>query len=234
MLALAACSPAVDPKAQQFYDDALARYQKHDLDGAIIQLKNALQADKSLVAARVLLGNALLAKGQTSYAEAALTDALKMGGNRADIVVPLALTWAKLGRQLDIVGDPGLSTDGLSGPVLAQLLVIKAFAHDDLGKPEKALELLEQARAADPKLTDAWLAEIPIRLRAGQLAHALAAVDQARRINPNSVEAIYQYGTILHLLGPARERAGRLRQGARARSRAMSMPASRGPGCCWT
>lgn len=31
-----------DSKASRFYEDALGRYEKHDMPGAIIQLKNAL------------------------------------------------------------------------------------------------------------------------------------------------------------------------------------------------
>jgi len=36
-------SLAADAKASKYYEDALVRYEKKDLAGAIIQLKNALQ-----------------------------------------------------------------------------------------------------------------------------------------------------------------------------------------------
>jgi hypothetical protein len=38
-----------DTKAARFYEDALVRYEKKDLPGAIIQLKNALQIDKNML-----------------------------------------------------------------------------------------------------------------------------------------------------------------------------------------
>ena len=38
---------ASNPKAARYYEDALDRYEKRDLPGAIVQLKNALQIDRS-------------------------------------------------------------------------------------------------------------------------------------------------------------------------------------------
>jgi putative PEP-CTERM system TPR-repeat lipoprotein len=201
LLALAGCGRSESPDAQRFYDDALVRYQARDLNGAILQLKNALQADAGLVEARMLLGRALLDRGESFAAQAALTDSLKMGGERADIAIPLALTYAMQGRPEEILRLPAFDDEGLPAPVLAQLRVVKAFAHDDLGDPERALAALAAAREADPTLVDAWLAEVPIRLRAGMAAQALAAVDQARRIDPDSPELFYRYGTVLQVLG---------------------------------
>jgi Tfp pilus assembly protein PilF len=47
---------APENKASQYYEDALTRYEKHDVKGAIIQLKNALQIDKNMLPVHVLLG----------------------------------------------------------------------------------------------------------------------------------------------------------------------------------
>ena len=40
---------AADPKASQFYEDALARFEKKDHAGAIIQLKNAIKIDRKML-----------------------------------------------------------------------------------------------------------------------------------------------------------------------------------------
>ena len=37
---------AADGKASKYYEDGLVRFEKKDMPGAIIQLKNALQIDK--------------------------------------------------------------------------------------------------------------------------------------------------------------------------------------------
>ena len=60
MLGFCVVSHAADSRATKYYEDALSRYEKKDIDGAIIQLKNALQIEPKQVPALVLLGKALL------------------------------------------------------------------------------------------------------------------------------------------------------------------------------
>ena len=86
----AAPAAAADARASRFYEDALARYEKQDLAGAIIQLKNALQIDRNMLPVHVLMGKALLQNGEAVAAEVALTEALRLGVNRAEVVMPLA------------------------------------------------------------------------------------------------------------------------------------------------
>lgn len=90
---LATCLPqlsiAADAKASKYYEDALVRYEKKDLEGAIIQLKNALQIDKNMLPVQMLLGKALLQNGDVVAAEVALTEALRLGVNRAEVVISL-------------------------------------------------------------------------------------------------------------------------------------------------
>ena len=77
---------AVDSKASRYYEDALVRYEKKDIPGTIIQLKNALQVDKTLLPVQVLLGKALMQNGEVAAAEVAMLEALRLGVNRAEIV----------------------------------------------------------------------------------------------------------------------------------------------------
>src|SRR5438105_14935143 len=81
--------PAPEGAAARFYEDALARYERQDLAGAIVQLKNALQIDKNMLPVQVLLGKALLQNGEAIPAEVALTEALRLGVSRAEVVLPL-------------------------------------------------------------------------------------------------------------------------------------------------
>ncbi|MDO9460149.1 MAG: hypothetical protein Q7N95_08560, partial [Alphaproteobacteria bacterium] len=60
-LAGAPALAAMDAKAARMYEDALTRFHKNDVAGAIIQLKNALQIDKTMLPVHVLMGRALLA-----------------------------------------------------------------------------------------------------------------------------------------------------------------------------
>lgn len=206
-LAVPLAFAASDSKASKYYEDALTRYEKKDIPGAILQLKNALQADKNNLSVQVLLGKALLANSEVAAAEVAFTEALRLGVNRAEVVVPLARAVVAQGKQQDVVEQQRFQTNGLSSLVRAELLLIKAAAYADLGDPRAALKTVDEARAADPDSMDVWLAEVPIRIRARQFKEALAAVAKARSIKPDSADVHYQQASILHVQG---DKAGAL------------------------
>jgi cellulose synthase operon protein C len=192
---------AVDSKAEHFYEDALTRYDKHDYSGAIIQLKNALQRDKTQLAVQVLLGKALFANGDVAAAEVALNESLRLGVNRAEVVVLLARSIADQGRQQEVVDPQRFPLAGLPARVQAQLLLVKAAAYSDLGNANASLKAVEDARAVNPQSIDSWLAEVPIRIRRGQWTEALAAADKAVAMDPSSADAHYQRGSVLHVQG---------------------------------
>ena len=202
--ALCLASPwvlAADSKASQYYEDALIRYEKKDLPGAIIQLKNALKQDRKMLPVHVLLGKVLLANSQAAAAEAAFEEALQLGVNRGELIVPLARTLVIQGKLQQAVDPQRFTLAGLSPAVQSQLLLVKAGAYGDLGDLKSALKAAEDARALDPTAADSWLAEVPLRIRARQFKEALAAVDKARAIEPKAAGVHHQYASILHNTG---------------------------------
>ena len=192
---------ASDPKASRLYEDALTRYEKKDVAGAIVQLKNALQIDKTMLPVHVLLGNALLANSEVVAAEVAFTEALKLGVNRAEVVVPLAKAVLAQGKRQPLLDDPRFAVTGLPPGVRMQLLLQVAIAQADLGKPKEALKSIDDARAIDVGTPDPWLAEVPIRIRARQFTEAVAAADKALALSPGSADAIYLRGSVSHTQG---------------------------------
>jgi putative PEP-CTERM system TPR-repeat lipoprotein len=188
-------------KASRFYEDALQRYEKRDIPGAIIQLKNALQADKSQLPVHVLLGKALLADSQPSAAEFELGEAIRLGVNRAEVAVALAMALDAQGKQPDMLDDPRLQPAGLPPGIQAQLLLERSLAQSDLGDGKAALASVMAARALNPADANTWVAEIPLRIRSRQFAEALAAADQALKLAPDSGEALYQKASIYHANG---------------------------------
>lgn len=188
-------------KAARFYEDALRRYENRDISGSIVQLKNALQADKKLLPVHVLLGKALLANGEAVNAELAFTEALRLGVNRAEVVLPLARAVAAQGNQRQVLEQPRFALAGLPSFVQLDLLLIRSAAASDVGDAAMSLKELEQARAIDPRLPEVWLAEVPIRIRARQFREANVAADKGMALNPRSAEAWYQKGSISHVQG---------------------------------
>lgn len=198
VLAAAIPAGAADSKAGRYYEDALTRYEQRDLSGAIIQLKNALQIDKSMLPVQLLLGRALLANGEVLAAEVALQEALRLGVNRAEVVVPLATAYLALGKHRLLQEQPLFAMAGLPQDVQVQLLLLRASALSDLGDPRAALQLLADAAAMAPRSADVWLAEVPIRIRARQFKEAGAAIDKAQALEPRSAEVLYQRGALAH------------------------------------
>ena len=204
LLGAAAGAQAADEKAAKFYEDALVRYEKKDLNGAIIQLKNALQIDKNMLPVQVLLGKALLKNGDVIGAEVAFNEALRLGVNRAEVVVQLALAYTAQGKQKLLLEQQQFVLAGLPPGIQQQLLLVRASASSDLGDAKSALKAVDEARAIDPRSSAAWLAEVPIRIRAGQIREATEAADRGMALGPNSTDAWYQKGSIMHVVGNLR------------------------------
>ena len=192
---------AVDGKASRFYEDALGRYEKQDMSGAIIQLKNALQIDKNMLPVQVLLGKALLANGEVAAAEVALKEALRLGVNRAEIVVPLAEAYLAQGKHQQLLEQPLFAVAGLAIPTQVALSVLRSSALSDLGDARSALRALDEARALDPRSAEPWVAEVPLRIRTRQYSEAAEAVVRASALAPQDTEVLYQRGALAHVQG---------------------------------
>ena len=201
LLALSITAHAADPKAAQFYEDALVRFEKKDHKGAIVQLKNAIKLDRKLLPVHVLLGRALLANQEVVAAQVAFEEALKLGVNRAEVVVPLAKAVLAQGKRQLLLDDPRFATAGLTNGVRLDMLLLMASAQADVGRPKEALKAVEEARAINPGSPDSWLSEVPIRIRARQFAEAAAAADKALTLSPASADAVYLRGSVSHTQG---------------------------------
>ncbi|WP_413898913.1 XrtA/PEP-CTERM system TPR-repeat protein PrsT [Rhodoferax sp.] len=195
---------AADGRAAKYYEDALIRYEKKDIPGTIIQLKNALQVDKTMLPVQVLLGKALLQNGEVATAEVALMAAIDLGVNRAEVVVPLAQTLIAQGKQRQLLELAVLNPANLPAALQVQLQLLRSVALTDLGDLRGAMRAIEEARVLDTQSADTWLAEVPVRIRGRQFKEATEAVERALAIRPNSAEAWYQKGAVLHVLGQSR------------------------------
>ncbi len=179
-------------KAAKFYEDALVRYEKKDLPGTIIQLKNALQIDPNMLPVQLLLGKALMQNSEVAAADVALREALRLGVNRAEVVVLLGQAYMAQGKHKLMLEQATFSPAGLPPGVQLQLHVLRATAYGDLGDARNALRAIEDARAIDNRNVDTWLAEVPIRIRARQFKEANAAADKALSLSPASPTVWYE------------------------------------------
>jgi len=201
LLAAASALHAENPKAAKYFEDALSRHEKKDIPGAIIQLKNALQVDPTMLPVQLLLGKTLLQNGEVVAAEATLLEAARLGVSRAEIVVPLAQAFLAQGKQRAFLEQPQFALAGLPPLTQQQVLLLRASALSDVGDPLGALKAIDEARVLTPNAPEVWLAEVPVRIRSRQLKEALAAAERGIALSPGSAEAWYQKGAALHVMG---------------------------------
>ncbi|WP_119293224.1 XrtA/PEP-CTERM system TPR-repeat protein PrsT [Azohydromonas sediminis] len=160
---LAACGDSKDPQA--LVASAREYLAKNDHAAAIIQLKNALQADVNSAEARFLLGRALLASGDAAGAAVELRKARELKHPDNEVVPLLARAMLAQGQfkplndQFDDVrlDDPKAQAD---------LKVTLANAYVARGLPEQVDAAVKAALAAQPDHPGARV--LQARLLAGQ------------------------------------------------------------------
>ncbi|MDB5888745.1 MAG: repeat:Tetratricopeptide 4, partial [Rhodocyclales bacterium] len=202
MVALACCLSApiawaVDTdRAGKFYEDGLARFKKNDVDGAIIQLKNALQQDNRLLAAHVLLGKALLRNGNPPAAEVAFNDALRLGVSRSEVLASLGRTYLLMGQPKMLIER--VTSDDLPTQAKVDVLSLRGEAYAEMGNYPQASQSFEDARSADPASIVPLLGEIPILLSQGQGERARFLGERAVALAPASADAWNMYASVAH------------------------------------
>ncbi|QID16715.1 PEP-CTERM system TPR-repeat protein PrsT [Nitrogeniibacter mangrovi] len=202
VISVAASLPAVagDPaKAAAYYEDGLTRFDKGDNPGAVIQLKNALQQDPSMLSAHVLLGRALLKETELPAAEAAFEQALKLGVSPVEIAAPRARLLMMLGRSKQLLRD--VSPNGLMGDDLVEVLTLRAKAQSLEGDRAAALAGFEAAIQTDPSSPRPYLDLVPFLIQGGDLKGADARVQTLMRIAPDNADTWNLSASLHHVRG---------------------------------
>ena len=166
---------------------------KNDNAAAIIQLKNALQAQDS-PEARFLLGKSLLLTGDAVGAETELRKALD-AGYKADDVVPWLAKAALSQRKFKEVNEFAGRT--LSDPkAQAELLTVQAVSWLAQAKVADATRAVEAALKAKPDHAPALIEQARLKARLKDFDGALAVLDQAAKGAEGAEDALKLQGDI--------------------------------------
>lgn len=187
---------ATPEKAAKFYEDALGRYEKNDMPGAVVQLKNALQQDQKMLAAHLLLGKALFRDGNLKGAEAAFEEALKQGVNRGEVALPLGQVYLALGRPEAVIER--IAATGLPPALQVEVLTMRGNAYVESANTRLATQSFSEARALDPKSASPLIAEVPMLITAGQIDRAKENANKAIELAPNNAYAWNMKASVLH------------------------------------
>ncbi|GGC17084.1 XrtA/PEP-CTERM system TPR-repeat protein PrsT [Pseudoduganella buxea] len=214
-LVLAGCGGET---ADQLYARAQQYENKGQHQAAIIELKNALQAEPDRAPARLLLGQVYLRTGQAAAAEKELRRALQAGASAATVLPLLAQSLLDQGRPravLEEFASVGLDDDSLlrvrgdSSLATGQLQQAHRFYTRVLAKfPGDAAALVGLARhslatgdtAAAQRHADAavlrqpangaaWLFKGQLARHLGDTAGAVAAARRAVALAPDNIPA---------------------------------------------
>ncbi len=209
MLITAGCGS----KEEDFIRSGIDYLEKNDRSAALVQFKNALQANPDRAEARYYLGVALYRTGDPLSAVAELRKA-KALGMADDLVLPeLATALVASGENaaaIEELRNPGVSSGALAG----RLLAIQGDAYLIRNDNEKARRSYEAALAADPStsLAKVGLARLASNARLNDESTRL--VNEALAVDERSFDAWLYKGVLLSREGKHKESVAALERAA--------------------
>ncbi|MDR1996704.1 XrtA/PEP-CTERM system TPR-repeat protein PrsT [Azonexus sp.] len=168
---------------------------KNDNKAAVIQLKNALQANPNLGEARFLLGKALLDSGDAAGAEVELRKAFDLQ-YASDQTVPLLARALLASGQARKLTDEFGKTELSDAEAQASLKTSLSQAQALQGKHDLAHSELAAALAAKPDYAPALLATARIKASTGDIDGANAIVDSVLAADAKNPDALLLSGSL--------------------------------------
>ncbi|MCP3870351.1 MAG: PEP-CTERM system TPR-repeat protein PrsT [Gammaproteobacteria bacterium] len=183
-----------------YYEDALRHFHQQDYRVAVLQLKNALQISPNDLPARVLLGQALLLRGEAASAEKELRLAQEMGADPGLTLLPLARALNQQKKYQELLQEirPAKLRDG----PIADLYVERGLAYLESRNLESARDAFDRSLQYPQSRPEAPLIGLAmVALAENNWAEAARLAEQAQVIAPQSPEVWLTQGAIAHARG---------------------------------
>ena len=190
LLSLSACGQR---SPQEYIVTANEYIANGEYDAAVIELKNALQADNKFAQARWLLGKIYLDSGDVLSAEKELQRALDSGWSEDDVLPALAQSWLAQRKFSEI---HALEAKELSPDSRADLMSTQALAFLALGENQRARKLIDMAMETQPKSVPALLAKARMLARQGDFPGADVALAKLTSLDSKNAQAWRLMGDI--------------------------------------
>lgn len=198
LVLLAGCSKSdgPDPKASQdSYKKAAASFDRGDLRSARIDLLSALKSDKNNKDARILFARVLLARGAGVQAQTEIERALASGYPR-DRAQHL-LAHAYLLQNNPVRALQLAEARNVPEEFQGYAARMRGRAQAGLNRPQEADREFQRAAELSPRDPAVWVDLARYRIAARDIPRAVAAIDQALIVSPNSSEALMLKGGIV-------------------------------------
>jgi putative PEP-CTERM system TPR-repeat lipoprotein len=182
------------------YERALALFEAGDPAGAVIEIKNALQADPGYLPAHLLLGRVYLRLGIPGAAQVAIRKSQELGADRTLILPLRARALLQLGRHEDVLSevDPGAAVEK---SLRSELLVFRGHAQAALGQNKEAERSYLEASRLSPLAAEPRIASAKLALARGDLFVAERRAHRAAQVVPDAAAAWSVKGDVLQAGG---------------------------------
>ncbi|MFQ5957732.1 MAG: XrtA/PEP-CTERM system TPR-repeat protein PrsT [Alphaproteobacteria bacterium] len=184
-------------RSNEYYEDARAYLERGDLNGAVIQLKNALQNDPDNLAARYLLGEIYVRVGDGASAEKELLKARDRGLDEARVIIPLGRAYLLQGKYEAVLDE--IRSGDREGEIEAAVLLTRGQAYLGLDRIDEAETALQEAARMRPDDPRAKLALARVFVTQGNIAAAEEQADRALALAPRSADAWVLKGELTRL-----------------------------------
>lgn len=187
LLNIAGCSD--NPTDEERIKNAETYMAEGSYRAAVIELKNAIQADMENKDFRFLLGQIYLKSGEGVNAEKELRRAESLGADHSAITAPLGqalILQRKYKEALKILQAGGVkeNKDGV------QILLLSGEAYLGLFDYEQAKKAYITAQKLDPENTEPLLGLAKISVKQGNLALAEIHIERAKQLAPDNIDLI--------------------------------------------
>ena len=189
--------------AGDFYESAITRFGQEDYDGAIIELKNALQQDARMLPALVLLGRAQLELGHGEAAETFLKEAQANGADASLTAVPMARAYL-----LQFKHDQVIKAEiPASLPVMAraELELLRARAALETNNMKVFDAAIQTVEGIDPQSDELLLMKTMLAIQESDFERAQTLIDEAAKLHPTSPYPWLSRASLLHTRGQLAE-----------------------------
>lgn len=184
-------------KSEKYVREAQDFLKKGDGNAAVIQLKNALQADPGNIVARQLLGEIYLRVGNGPSAEKEFQAAMRRGASDSRIKILLARAYLLQGKNQEALDE--VPQDVTDPELKPEALLVRAQAQLGLRKFEEARALFVEADKLKPEDVRSKIGIAQSYVSEGKIAEGEAQIDEALQRKPDSPEALVLKGELRRL-----------------------------------
>lgn len=190
-----------------FVASGKAFLDKGQVSSAVIELKNAAEAEPARGDVRYILGLALQRNGDFAAAETELRRASTLGYD-ANLVKPALMTLlVESGRPLDALKEGTL--DGITQPdAKAEIIAKRGDIEFAMGRGDTAEKLYTEAASIEPANETAAIGKARVALLRGETSGGKKMLEQVLANNPNSLPALLILGEILGAEGRTTDAVG--------------------------